>query len=150
MVQELNQGIFLTQLQIIPTANGDVLHGMKHHDLGFAGFGEAYFSQVENKCFKGWKKHHKMTLNLVVPVGEICFYLVDERTPERFVTSLNLSPENYCRLTVPPGVWLGFQGIKPGTNLLLNIASITHDPGEVKSAELSAYSYLFNNLKAIS
>jgi len=34
-------------------------------------------------------------------------------------------------LTVPPMVWLGFQGLYSGGSILLNLANIIHDPLEV-------------------
>ena len=37
---------------------------------------------------------------------------------------------NYSRLTVPAGLWLAFKGEDDGMNLILNIASIPHDPSE--------------------
>ena len=52
---------------------------MKETSAGYAGFGEAYFSQVDKGAIKAWKRHKKMTLNLLVPVGEIKFVLFDDR-----------------------------------------------------------------------
>ena len=44
-------------------------------------------------------------------------------------------------LTVPPLVWIGFQGLEQGMNLLLNIASIPHDPNEVDRKLFNAIDY---------
>ena len=41
-----------------------------------------------------------------------------------------LSKNNYKRLTIPPGIWMGFQGLGKGLNFILNIADIAHDPNE--------------------
>ncbi len=127
------EGVVVTPLKIIEAPTGDIYHVLKNHDKSFSTFGEAYFSSVGEQEIKGWKKHKKMTLNIVVPVGEIRFVLYDNRpeslTSGRFL-SLNISKSNYCRLTVPPGIWMGFQGIGKEINLLLNIASIPHDPEE--------------------
>ena len=43
------------------------MHGIKKNDTGYVGFGEVYFSYINPKAVKAWKKHNRMTLNLVVP-----------------------------------------------------------------------------------
>ena len=62
-------GVILTSLEIIQVEGGNVLHAMKNGDTGFSGFGEAYFSSVEHKVIKGWKRHFEMILNIAVPVS---------------------------------------------------------------------------------
>ncbi len=127
------EGLIVSPLKQIENPRGDILHAMKIGVAGFSGFGEAYFSSVNKGEIKGWKKHQEMTLNLIVPTGEIRFVIYDDR--EHSLTNdqvfhINLSRDNYCRLTVPPGLWLGFQGVSADTNLLLNIANIEHNPDE--------------------
>ena len=39
--------ILVTSLKRIPTVGGDVLHALRNFDTGFNGFGEVYFSWVE-------------------------------------------------------------------------------------------------------
>jgi dTDP-4-dehydrorhamnose 3,5-epimerase len=123
----------LTPLRIIPGDSGEVMHALKQHESSFHGFGEAYFSTVQKQAVKGWKKHKRMVLNLIVPSGAIRFVLYDDRSASksfRTIQELILSKENYQRLTVPPGVWMAFQGLSDDVNMLLNIASIPHDPTE--------------------
>lgn len=95
---------------------------------------------------KAWKRHRKMTLNLVVPTGEIKFVLFDDRldstTCGQFF-SIHLSRNNYQRLTVPPLVWMGVQGVSEDLNMLLNIASIPHDPEEVDQCDFQEIKYLW-------
>lgn len=134
-------GVILTPLRIIPTDNGGVLHALKATDEGFKSFGEAYFSTVTQGKRKGWKRHTRMTLNLVVVAGEISFILFDDRedslTRNQFFT-VALSRTNYQRLTVPPGIWVAFSGISAGENMLLNIASIPHDPTEAENIPINS------------
>ncbi len=127
------EGVELTPLKIIDVAAGNVLHALKSHESSFHGFGEAYFSTVLKDSVKGWKKHRQMILNIIVPQGMIKFVLFDGReqsTTHGMIQECVLGPSNYQRLTVPPGVWMGFKGMSDGTNMLLNIASIPHDPAE--------------------
>lgn len=131
-------GVILTPLKQIHHQKGDVFHAMKKSDNGFDGFGEAYFSTINQGDIKGWKKHTEMTLNLVVPIGEIEFVVYDENTKEFF--SVKLSQNNYQRLTVKPNLWMAFRGLKE-YNILLNLASIEHNPKEAINIDLSGIYY---------
>ncbi len=130
-------GVILTPLKIIHGTKGNVLHAMKASDSGYNGFGEAYFSTVKYKEIKGWKRHNKMTLNLIVPQGEIEFILHDGINHLK----ISLSCENYQRLTVSPGLWMAFRGVGENLNLLLNIANIPHGPEEFNTKDLSELNY---------
>ncbi len=130
-----------TPLRRIHTPKGDVLHAIKADDTGFVGFGEAYFSQVVCGAIKGWKRHRKMTLNLICPVGAVRVVVLQDREAATVLTDTILSPETeerYQRLTVPAMLWFGFQGIGPDLNLLLNVASHPHDPDEAETADFMA------------
>lgn len=124
--------VLVTPLKRIPVAGGDVLHGMKCTDPGFAGFGEAYFSMVEAGAIKAWKRHLRMTLNLVVPVGRVRFVLMDDAGLRR---DIEIGDDRYARLTVPPGLWFGFQGLAAPRSLVLNVADMPHDPDEVEKLD---------------
>jgi dTDP-4-dehydrorhamnose 3,5-epimerase len=133
------RGVVLTPLRIIDTPGGNVLHGIKNGEPGYAGFGEAYFSTIEKGAIKAWKRHRQMTLNLVVPIGAIHFKIYDDRPHSRSKCDLwgiTLSREHYFRLTVPPMLWLGFEGIGERDSMLLNIADIIHDPNEVDKKDI--------------
>jgi len=128
------EGVKVTPLRIIPGVSGDVLHALKKTETSFCGFGEAYFSTINKNAIKAWKRHREMTLNLIVPCGEIRFVLYDERTTSstyREIFEVTLSLHNYQRLSVPPMIWMGFKGLGNSLNMLLNISDIPHDPNEI-------------------
>lgn len=131
-------GVILTPLKRISNPKGDILHAMKISDDGYDGFGEAYFSSVHKSDIKGWKKHSRMTLNLVVPQGAIRFVIYNEQSQN--FKSVELSEKNYQRLTIAPGLWLAFKGIETN-NILLNLASIEHDPDEAVNLKLEDIRY---------
>ena len=131
-------GVILTPLKQIHNIKGDIFHAMKKSDNGFDGFGEAYFSTIHKDDIKGWKKHTKMTLNLVVPIGKINFVVYDEYKKEFF--NVILSQNNYQRLTVKAGLWMAFRGGNENS-MLLNLASIEHDPKEAINIELNEIKY---------
>ncbi len=129
----------LTPLKIIEGDTGNILHALKIHEDSFHGFGEAYFSTVSLNGIKGWKRHKLMILNIVVPIGAIKFVLYDGRENSKTygqVQEVELSKDNYRRLTVPPGVWMAFKGLNEGINMLLNIGSLPHDPAETDNLPL--------------
>lgn len=132
------EGVVLTPLKQIFHPKGDVFHGMKRSDPGFDGFGEAYFSTIHPGDTKPWKKHLRMTLNFVIPVGGIRFVLYDDRegslTYGHFF-DITLGEGNYQRITIPAGIWVAFHGVSEGLNLLLNLANLEHDPEEVERKE---------------
>ncbi|MDC8772739.1 dTDP-4-dehydrorhamnose 3,5-epimerase [Roseateles albus] len=135
-------GVTTTKLRRIQTVGGDVLHGMKNIDAGFDGFGEVYFSFIKPQQVKGWKRHEKMTLNFVVPVGEIQVCVCDEKSGDS--SSFVLGPrtdELYNRLTIRPGLWVAFGGLGSTESLLVNIASIPHDPTEATNVPLDSFSW---------
>ena len=133
-------GVILTPLKRIHNPKGDIFHAMKKSDNGFNGFGEAYFSSIYKDDIKGWKKHIKMTLNLVVSVGEVEFVVYEESRDEFF--TVKLSQDNYKRLTVCPGLWMAFRGISE-YSMLLNLASIEHDPSEAINLDINELEYIW-------
>ena len=132
--------ILVTPLKRIPTVGGDVLHALKKTDAGFDGFGEIYFSWVEQGAIKAWKYHKRITLNLVVPVGEVSFVFHLTNQKNNFRTE-NIGEERYVRLTVPPGIWFGFQGRGSSQSLLMNLADMAHEPDEVLRKKTSEFVY---------
>jgi dTDP-4-dehydrorhamnose 3,5-epimerase len=131
--------ILYTPLRRIPTSHGEVRHGLRASDPGFAGFGEVYVSEVIGRKIKGWKRHRLMVMNLVVLTGTVRFILHDGADLRRDYVVSAEEDERYARLTVPPGLWMAFQGIGRGGNLLMNIASCEHDPEEAESCPLAQF-----------
>ena len=138
------EGVFLTPLKKISHPKGDILHGMKRSDQGFVAFGEVYFTKVKFGEIKGWNKHKRMTLNLIVPVGIVRFVVYDDREKSKTrgnFFSVEISVKVYLRLTVPPDVWLAFKGQGNDLNLILDVADMEHDPDEVERLGLDELSY---------
>jgi len=117
---------------------------MKRSESSFSGFQEAYFSTIQHGIIKSWKKHLKMTLNIIVPVGSIRFVLYDDRVESpskgQFM-DVTLSRDNYARLTVPPNIWMAFKGEGESTNLLLNIADLEHIPSEIIRKDITEFDF---------
>ena len=142
------EGITLHPLRRISNPKGDILHALKCTDDGFVGFGEAYFTQILPGEVKGWKRHNRMTLNLVVVSGIIKFVIYDDREGSSSFGEffeIVLSPEeNYQRLTVDPGLWMAFQGMSDQTSMLMDIIPEPHDDGEGERVPLNIINFNFN------
>lgn len=137
------KGLIISELNQIHNSKGDILHALKKSDSSFNNFGEAYFSFVKYNKIKGWKKHNKMTMNLIVPIGEVKFVLYDNRDKKSDpnIKEIIIGQSNYKRLTVPPNIYVSFKGISKNINLILNIADIEHDPNESINLDLSDIAY---------
>jgi len=137
-------GVRISNAKIISVKEGDILRVMRSDDATYVGFGEIYFSTIKSKTIKAWKRHLKMTLNIVVPVGEIRFILYDARQFSKTYGTFQeviLSRDNYMRLTIPPMIWIGFQGKYNKESMLLNLANIQHDETEIERASLSDFQF---------
>ena len=120
--------IQVTALPRISTVGGDVMHAMKMTDEGYAGFGEAYFSWVSFGAIKAWKRHTQMTMNVVVPVGQVRFVFrcINADGADEFRVE-HIGLNRYARITIPPGVWFGFKGLDANQSLVLK-RNIMHRP----------------------
>ena len=128
------EGVRITPLKQIPDERGKIMHMLRCDDPDFDQFGEIYFSMVYPGIVKGWHKHQVMTLNYAVVVGQIKLGLFDERKgspTEGKVQELVLGNENYSLVTVPPGVWNGFQGLGGTPSIVANCATHPHSPDEI-------------------
>ena len=143
-------GVDITPLKIISHPDGDIYRALRSSDDHYHGFEEAYFSTIHTGKVKAWKRHKKMTLNLIVPIGSILFVIYDDR-PESPTSntyqSVILSRQNYCRLSIEPMLWVAFKGIgkELETNMLLNIANLEHDPSEADRKDLSSIPISLDN-----
>ncbi len=124
----------LVPLPPIPSAGGRVLRALRCTDEGFVGFGEAYFSIVGRGVVKAWKQHQRMTSNLVVPYGRVRFVFYTPDAGSEFLVH-EIGEGNYGRLTVPSGIWFGFQGLGEPHSIVLNVADLVHDPDECLTKE---------------
>ena len=104
----------------------------------------AFNGLIDHQSIKGWKRHKRMTLNLIVPTGSVKFVIYDDRIESSSYGEfkvVELSRDNYNRLTISPMLWLGFQGIGKEENIVLNVASIPHDPEEVDKKDVEEFNF---------
>ncbi len=135
-----NFKIKIKKLKQFKLEDGDVYHALKASESEYYGFKEAYFSTIKNNKIKAWKRHYKMTMNLIVPIGKVQFVFYDEN--KNLLKNLMIGEENYSRITVPPMIWFGFKGVSLNTSYILNISNEIHDPLEVERKPLTFLNFL--------
>ena len=123
--------VTLIPLKKISGDKGSVYHIIK--DPSFT-INEVYVSTVDQNSVKGWKKHLKMTLNLVVIKGDVKFTFRKKSRTYQYI----IGDSNYCRLVVEPNYWVCFEGIGE-ENIIINCADLKHDPNEVKMINFNRY-----------
>lgn len=137
-------GVLLTPLRQISGEAGAVMHALKSSAPGYIGFGEAYFSEVHEGATKSWRRHTRVTMNLIVIRGQVRFVLYDDRAESLtrgVFCEFSIGERNYARLTVPSGLWMSFLGEGPGTSLILDIIDEEHDSAEAETRDLSTIAY---------
>jgi dTDP-4-dehydrorhamnose 3,5-epimerase len=135
-------GVLFEPLHVIDGDRGAVLHMLRDDSPIFTRFGEIYFSEIQPGAIKAWKRHHRMTQRIAVPVGRVRFVLFDDRDGSAtrgssIVRELG-RPDAYLLVVIPPGLWYGWQGLGDRPSLLANCADMRHDPTESEQADTIA------------
>lgn len=128
-------GVVIKPLKKILDERGAIYHMLRNDEAAFKKFGEIYFSLIHPGVVKAWHLHSKMTLNYAVVSGKIKLVLCDKRSKSKTkgeLMELFIGDENYCLVTIPPGVWNGFKGVGTETAIVANCTDIPHDPKEIK------------------
>jgi dTDP-4-dehydrorhamnose 3,5-epimerase len=117
----------VTERKIILVEGGNVRRGLRFTDESFVGFGELYFTEIKKNRIKGWKRHTKMTLNLLPVSGEIALYI--KRNLNDIPEEVRFGFDDYKLVSIEPNVWVAFKGLAD-INVMANLASMEHDPSE--------------------
>ena len=127
-------GVKITPLKKIIDERGMILHMMRNDSEYFSKFGEIYFSIIFPHAIKAWHLHTEMTLNYAVIAGNIKLVLYDDRTSSPTYKQLHeifIGEDNYCLVTIPPGVINGFKAIGNTKAIVANCANLPHHPSEI-------------------
>lgn len=127
-------GVDVRPLTRLVDERGTLCHMLRADDPAFTRFGEIYFSGVYPGAIKAWRRHRRSTSRLAVPVGDVRLVLFDARADSPTAGTLQIvetGESRYALVTVPPGVWSGWQGLGASLALVANCATDPHDPGEV-------------------
>ncbi len=138
-MSESIEGVMFVPRRVIPGAQGEVRRVLKSTDPEFSvdalPFGEAYISILYPDFRKDWKLHTTCVSRLAVLQGTIEFALYDMRensSTYRQYQRMSVGDENYGLLVIPEGVAATWRNVSPGNTMILNIATLPHDPVESK------------------
>ena len=112
---------------IVKNKNGIILKILNNKQSNLKFYKDAYFSFVKYNKIKGWKKHKRMTMTLVVPVGKVKFVFYDD---DKF-KSIIIGDNRFYKIIVPPNIWFAFKGISKDKNVVFNLANVKHNDKEV-------------------
>ena len=127
-------GVKVIPLRQIPDERGKIMHMMKATDPHFEKFGEVYFSVAWPGAIKGWHLHKSMTLNYAVVQGRIKLVLYDNRdsSPTKGeLMELFVGEDNYCLVSIPPGIINGLEAYGDKAAIICNCATEPHSSDEI-------------------
>ncbi len=128
------QDVKISPLKILSDSRGSVMHMMRNDSKIFESFGEIYFSTIYKDSIKAWHLHKESTLNYACIKGAVKLVLFDERSESSTkgkYQEINLSPESYFLVTIPPNIWNGFKGIYEPESIIANCLSLPHNEKEM-------------------
>ena len=131
-------GVVVAKLKKIPDERGAIYHMLRNDDQNFIKFGEIYFSIAYPGVIKGWHEHTKQIQNYCVIEGMIKLVMFDNRqdsTTYKKIQELFIGDENYCLVTIPTGIIMGYKCIGSKKSILANCSTLPHDPTEMISYE---------------
>ena len=131
-------GVVVTKLKKIPDERGVIYHMLRNDDKHFQKFGEIYFSIAYPGVIKGWHEHIKQIQNYCVVDGMIKLVIYDNRKESstyKRLQELFIGDDNYCLVTIPTGIIMGYKCIGLKKSILANCSTLPHDPTEMISYE---------------
>ena len=133
------EGVSIRKLMVFEDELGSVKHMLKSQWPEFNSFGEVYFSTINPKTIKGWKKHDNTILNYTVPVGNVKVVIYDdnqESNSYQKTQEVELGEKNHILLTIPPNVWYSFASLNEQKAIICNLINIEHSEDEHQQMEL--------------
>ena len=129
--------IRIEKYDIVKNENGIILKILNSKQSNLKFYKDAYFSFVKFNKIKGWKKHKRMTMTLMVPVGKVkfVFFIKDK------FKSIIISENKFLKIIVPPNIWFAFKGISKGKNVVFNLANLKHNDKEILRKEINEIKY---------
>ncbi len=133
------EGVVFVPRRVITGAQGEVRHLLKNTDAEFSlqslPFGEAYVSILYPDLRKDWKLHSVCVNRLAVLVGTVEFAMHDMRenssTFGQFQKEM-VGVDHHGLLVIPAGVAATWRNVSAGNTMILNLATLAHDPAESK------------------
>ena len=121
----------ITPLKTFSDERGMVKHMMKSTDPIFKKFGEIYFSIIYPGKIKAWHRNKKATVNYAVISGNIKLVIYDGVNSKVVYTG----EDNYCLITIPPGLWRGFKVIGKKEAIVADMMDAPYNPNDAEKKD---------------
>ena len=129
------KGVVIKPLKQIPDERGKVMHMLRRDDPDFEQFGEIYFSIVLPAKIKAWYRNKKTTVNYAVVEGNIKLVIYDGNESQ----IIHIGEDNYCLITIPPGLWRGFQAVGGKKAIVADLTDFQYDSADIEKAEINDF-----------
>lgn len=126
----------VTNVDVVKGTGTKIMRFLQSSDIGYRGFGEAYFSIVPCGIERYWKIHTRTTCNIMVPHGSVMFVVAEYDLSSWSFIELGVGQQK--RLTIPPMIWYGFLGVGENESIIANIIDTEHqdEENDVEQKEL--------------
>ena len=124
------------KLKITKLKNGNIFHIFKN-SKSIKKINEIYCSQIKFNKIKAWKKHKKVNLKLVVPIGKVKFVMYNKKN---FYSAV-VGEKKFGILTIPSGYWYGFKGENKHKSLIISFIDHKFSESETERKELKSIKY---------
>ena len=117
--------------------------------MGKNEFGELRSPEKPERIQSSYDRDVRYEMNRLKRHPDEPIMLFDDRENSNTVNnffSITLSPFNYYRLTVPPGIWHAFKGHNHDLNLILDVADMEHQPDEIIRIDLDEISFNWSSI----
>lgn len=124
------QGVQTKKLKWHKDDRGRLMEILRCNDEIFKGFGQVYVTVVLPEVVKAWHYHKKQEDSFVALVGKVRVGLYDDRegSPTKGKTAeYFLSPEDPYVLTIPRGVFHGFECVGATEAMVMNVPNMPFD-----------------------
>ncbi len=99
---------------------------LRSDDKEFVKFGQVYLSTTTPGTIKAFHRHFRKTDHITCVAGQVKLVVVDGLEPR--IWEYHLSPMSPKLITIPPGLWHGWQAIGSVEALLISITTEPHNP----------------------
>ena len=86
--------------------------------------------------------HKKITLNIVVPIGNVRFVLFEmKKNKVSKIEEVKIGQDDYRLLTINPKIWYGFIGISKNPSMIVSLTNMLHDENEMVRENINFFDY---------
>jgi len=119
-------GVHIKKLKFIRDERGRLMEILRRDDNVFKKFGQAYVTTAKPNAVKAWHYHKKQSDNFFCIFGKMRVGLYDSRKDSRTfgkTQDIVMDFEKPALLTIPPGVWHGFECAGKSEAAIMNLCT---------------------------